>query len=464
MEPLISLQLDGDPDTKSRRLKTGKQQHRVILPKHHMGQKRLSRVMYLHRFVAACVGRRWGKTTFAGSQMVEDGLNAPLEILWTGPTYDHVNIGYDMFKRWCPPGLILNDSKKRRQTTLINGTNIYWRSSENPDSMIGRGYDRAYLDEASRISEEAWYRAVRPALSERGGSALLTTTPAGKKNFFYEMFKRGQNPDYPDTAAFHGPSWENTLFPALREEIEEQRKHMPPEIFAQEYEAIFLEDVLSAVQGFSGVWLECMPASMHPSRKYIIGVDLAKYKNWTVISVWDVTEKPIVLKTFVRFQKSPWQRIIDQVKEVYARYNKGLVMLDSTGAGDPIYEAVCRAGVRCIPYRFETNQLKRAVIEPYLWAIENQQLVIPNTNANFVWKSEHEIFERILTDSGNILYAAPDGYFDDTVISGALAWYGFNEYHNFQVSTSDVSKGAYDRTLSSEEKIDLGLDLIHAEF
>jgi len=48
------------------------------------------------------------------------------------------------------------------------------------------------IDEAAYVDEAAWTEALRPALTDRRGSALLISTPNGL-NWFHAAWLRGQD-------------------------------------------------------------------------------------------------------------------------------------------------------------------------------------------------------------------------------------------------------------------------------
>lgn len=123
---------------------------------------------------------------------------------------------------------------------LSNGTYIECRSEENPDQLIGEGLDLCVLAEAARLKHRTWDQYIRPALADRRGNALLTSTPRGF-NWFFDFFNRGQkgHPDYePGWESWQIPSRSNPLL--SEEEIEEARRTSTPEAFAQEWEAKFI--------------------------------------------------------------------------------------------------------------------------------------------------------------------------------------------------------------------------------
>ena len=121
-----------------------------------------------------------------------------------------------------------------------NGSSIECRTEENPDQLIGEGLDLVILAEAARLKERTWHQYIRPALADRQGRALFSSTPRGF-NWFQEFYLKGQdlgNPDHAWWESWTIPSRMNPILPA--EEIEEARRNSSPEAFAQEWEAKFI--------------------------------------------------------------------------------------------------------------------------------------------------------------------------------------------------------------------------------
>jgi hypothetical protein len=121
-----------------------------------------------------------------------------------------------------------------------NGSMIECRSEENPDQLIGEGLDLVILAEAARLKERTWHQYIRPALADRQGRALFSSTPRGF-NWFYNFYLKGQDRDNPDSAWWESwpvPSRMNPILPA--EEIDEAKRNSTPESFAQEWDAKFI--------------------------------------------------------------------------------------------------------------------------------------------------------------------------------------------------------------------------------
>lgn len=118
-----------------------------------------------------------------------------------------------------------------------NGSFIECRTEENPDQLIGEGLDLAILAEAARLKLRTWDQYIRPALADRRGRALFTSTPRGF-NWFYDFYLRGQDEDHPLWKSWKIPSRLNPILPDS--EIEEARRTSSPEAFKQEWEADFI--------------------------------------------------------------------------------------------------------------------------------------------------------------------------------------------------------------------------------
>ena len=81
-----------------------------------------------------------------------------------------------------------NGSKLR----LVLKGNIYieFKSAEKPETLVARGLDGVWIDEAGRCAAVTWAN-LRARIADRQGWALFTTTPMGKNWFYEEVYKLG---------------------------------------------------------------------------------------------------------------------------------------------------------------------------------------------------------------------------------------------------------------------------------
>lgn len=195
------------------------------------------------RFRVVNGGRRIGKSVLGGREAFAQ-MCIPGSYVWiVGPTMDLAEKEFRIVWRLIVEQDMIPVKRKSEREMFIqcaNGSFIECRSEENPDQLIGEGLDAVVLAEAARLKHRTWDQYIRPALADRGGWALMTSTPRGF-NWFYDFYNRGQDredPRYSNWESWTIPSWENPILP--REEILEAKLTSSPEAFAQEWEAKFI--------------------------------------------------------------------------------------------------------------------------------------------------------------------------------------------------------------------------------
>jgi len=150
----------------------------------------------------------------------------------------------------------------------------------------------------------------------------------------------------------------------------------------------------------------------------VLGVDLARLRDYTVIDVLDEGGNQVYMD---RFNEIDWKIQRERIKFQAQRYNNALIVL----VGDPIYQDLVDMGLNVHPYKF-TNESKKQLIQALMLSLEQEKIAIlkkDDINGK-VQFSEMVIFEYEMTSSGLIRYNAPEGYHDDCVIGLALANWG----------------------------------------
>jgi hypothetical protein len=189
-------------------------------------------------------------------------------------------------------------------------------------------------------------------LIDKQGWALLISTPKGK-GWFYDIFRRGQGAD-PDFESWNSPSWENHHLD--RKLIEAERDRLPERVFRQEFGGEFIE---GAGQVFRNV-RECATGSFKdpvPGERYYGGIDLAKVEDFTVVVLVNRNREVVFLD---RFHRIDWSLQVQRIKASTGRYNRATVLVDSTGAGEPVFEALKKENIRCVAYPFTAKSNGRS--------------------------------------------------------------------------------------------------------
>ena len=252
----------------------------VKTPKFHSGQQLI--LQHPARFKVASCGRRFGKSLLAGYWLTlsEGSAITGKPVAYFAPTYKllldmWVNTERSLRR------FIHRANRIDMRISLTTGGIIDFWTLENRDAGRGRKYARVVIDEAAhaRWLKEVWEMAISPTLVDLHGDAWFFSTPHGM-NFFHDLFKRGNDDEWPDWASFHMPTTTNPYIDAA--EIEAKRPELPGPVFRQEYLATF-ENFGAGLVRTEHVILGDVPLRL----QVVLGVDLAiSEKNtadWTAI-------------------------------------------------------------------------------------------------------------------------------------------------------------------------------------
>lgn len=367
------------------------------------------------RFICMNCGRRFGKTVASANEMCKFACECDNTLSWwVAPTYKQARIAFRMMKKALQP-LLTRSSENELRLELINGAVIECRSADKPDNLRGEGVHFMVLEEAAMLPAVLWYEVLRPMLSDTNGRAVFISTPKGR-NWFYTIFQRGLDPEYPEYASFTFPTSANPYVP--QEEIEAARRDMPEDSFRQEYLAVFLEESAGVFRNIDkciyGDYREEEPLADH---MYFAGWDVAKYLDFSVLTILDAMTRRVVY--WWRSNKIDYTFQMDEVEGAIRKYGAYLLQ-DVTGVGDPIFEQMQKRDLTVQPYLF-TNASKEALVKHLQLDFQNQSIGIPNIE---VMLAELRQFEyKFNPTTRTITYGAPDGAHDDTVISLALSSY-----------------------------------------
>jgi hypothetical protein len=373
-----------------------------------------------NRRIVAC-GVRFGKTWCAAMEAIAAAME-PRErsMTWVvGPTYDLAEKVYREIVTLCTEHLrhriiLLKDHEKRLILLNLSGgiSEIRGKSADNPIGLLGEALDFLVVDEAARLHPRVWEGHLVQRLLDRKGRAILISTPHGF-GWFHNLYLRGQSDD-PDYASWNFPSWANPYLDA--ETIERERERLPERVWKQEYAGCFTEGsgaVFSRVhECATGEWQEPIEKA-----RYFAGLDVARIADYTVLVVLDASRRVVFVD---RFNRVEWSTQVARVRAACERYNNAVILMDSTGVGDPVANMFRREGCEVIGYKF-TAASKSRLIDNLVVLLEGRQIVLPRPE---LWPEgirELESYQYSVSDAGNTRSSAPAGQHDDCVIALALA-------------------------------------------
>lgn len=375
--------------------------------------------------------RRAGKDKTCFNYMIKRAAVEVGTYFYLLPTYSQAkkvvwdNIDNDGFKMLdhIPHELIKKTNATELKIELINGSVIQLISADEfKNSGVGTNPIGVVFSEYSISDRQAW-DFVRPILAANGGWAIFNFTPRGKNHAWELLEKAKQSADW---------FWQvltvddtDVITPDV---LAEEKRDTAEAIFEQEYYCKFVE---GAGQFFRRVHenLYDMQEPQTEEGDFQLGVDLAKYQDFTVIT-------PFNLNTFKayaqdRFNQVDWNLQKSRIESAALRYKNARLKVDATGLGDPIVDDLRQRGLNLTDegaIKF-TDATRTMLLTNLSMLIEQDKIKIPNDPGLL---SELDAFQwRMVinqqTGRARLTITVPDGMHDDRVMSLALAVHGIRE-------------------------------------
>ena len=201
-------------------------------------QQKVLELLKENDVVVANVSRQQGKSYLARYLAVFWALQNPCIIAYVTPT---LKLAKKFFKDFhLPPEIIKSYNGSEYFIEFVNGSQLWFYSSEQADKIRGITLDYLILDEIAfyKDGEYLYYGVLQPTLKVRGKKTLIISTPNGKDNIFYKLYN-----SYPSiTKTIYDDSY--------CKDIEAIKRNTPEIIFKQEYLCQFLDNTGTFFQGF----------------------------------------------------------------------------------------------------------------------------------------------------------------------------------------------------------------------
>lgn len=372
--------------------------------------KQLAAIFDPKRFSVIEASTKAGKTSGCIAWIVEEALKGKdgWNYWWVAPVSDQAGIAFRRMCRSIPRDMYTPSLSHPQHIRLVNGTTIWFKSGDKPDSLYGEDVYGAVVDEASRMKELAWI-ALRSTLTYTRGRARIIGNVRGRKNWAYMLARRAEHGD--SEMAYHKIIAADAAAAGVLEprEIDEARTQMPEAAWRELYLAEPSDD---GGNPFGEQHIrKCVVPALADGPPAWWGWDLAKSANYTVGCA--LTSAGYLCR-FERFHGVPWEVIIQRIIDATGHTP---ALVDSTGVGDPILERLQQNGrMNFQGYHF-TPSSKQKLMEGLAVAIQSGNITYPDG----VLVNELLQFEYAISPSGTVRYAAPEGFYDDSVMALALA-------------------------------------------
>ena len=202
------------------------------------------------KYEIGCAGRRCGKSHLAGVKAVHTcTAKETKRVLIMGLSRDNVKKAFwDTLKgmidhRWLTKPPMEGDLEihfRQGSDILLRGGGASRLEAVENLRGISPSPNLIILDEFAFFGAGVFESVIAPMLTDPEANArvFIISSPNGARGEFYELYLRGQDPNYPLWHSWQISSAEAR--PKMRENVEEMRQWMDPDKFAQEFEAKFL--------------------------------------------------------------------------------------------------------------------------------------------------------------------------------------------------------------------------------
>lgn len=352
-------------------------------------------------------------------------------VMCVAPTYNLANkvwLEALMMLKKSPFDHLISDvvSQEGKQAIrLTTGGMIVAKSSENPKSLLGDGWDLCIFDEAAmEASGEPWKKGIRPALMDRKGAAIFPSTPLGD-NWYKDIYDLGQS-----GAA---PNWWSKSFPSSAnpkmtpDEIQDyiQGSGISKDLVDQEIYAKFLGSGGAVFTNHHEVADAVWQDNPNVEHIYCAGLDIGKIHDYTVLAIWDCTTNS--LASLLKINLVPYPELEREVERellLWGGRNGCPVLVDITresGTADRLRETCWFCNV--VGFSF-TNDSKAKIMSQLRLAFEDKTAHILNQDTDLGRDCYKEFgayrYQRM--SSGIVRMSAPQGKHDDIVTAIALAY------------------------------------------
>jgi hypothetical protein len=360
-------------------------------------------------FYTLVCGRQIGKTLLLINMLLYYGINNPrTTLLWVSPYYSMaVKVLSQIIDAIEQSGIVKEANKSEKIITLVNGSRIYFRSAEKPETIRGLSVDYGFIDEAQDVDDDAFNKAILPVFTAKGKKVLIAGTPKNK-SWFYTYFMRGSQDGY---NSYSAPS---SVSPYVSQEfLQEQKQSLPPAIYEQEFEAKWQEGDGEVFTNIDGV---CILDQWLPTNKPTVGgLDLGTKQDYTVLTIMDEAGRVVWVW---RERGLEYTQIVDKVVYYCNQYKTNLYV-EANSIGDAVYDMIKKKYKLVQPF-ITSNTSKENIIRRLISDISDGNLELPSPNLFNPLYQELQMFQYKFLPSGKVSYQAMSGAHDDTVMSLAI--------------------------------------------
>jgi len=404
-------------------------------------------------------GRQSGKTESAVAELLRVMLERPGSYsVLLAPTYKIAQAAIRKVHERCAEDLpgMWSWKEQKKELHLNNGSIWAVFSADRKETVRGPTINGLFwVDEAALVSLGAWEAAFGALGAVQEPLILLTTTPMGK-NWVHGEFTDSDNRCLrfvTEDSPYHSPYTVNKA-----------RKRMGVEKFAQEFLAVFVDNLLLVFPPDvrKRMWVSSFPKHKEAPRNSI-GVDLAKHQDWTVLTLMNQWGEGVIL---ARVQKLDYPDVTKLIAG-HCEKHSARPVLDRGGAGGGPGEVIAdylkrNYGLEVLLVNTGSRGVKCKIVEQTQGDAQWDRLKLLRNEHHH--QADHELarfqgLKYVQQGEKFTKYEGPalEGEFDDCVLSiclanhGRLNWEATNDPTDGDFSGFDGANSTLGATNHSED-------------
>ena len=194
---------------------------------------------------------------------------------------------------------------------------------------------KLFIDEAAPMNYAVW-TAVEPMISITKGTVDMSSTPRGKSGFFYDCSKRDDFKKFyvsAEDCPRHDPKF-----------LELKRKDMTKLAYAQEYLAVFLDELRQFFK--TELIMKCMTLQqgsslLFPAGQTFLGVDVAGMgKDVSAFFSLQKRKERVIQIDMETTEKTRIPETVNLIKQKDKQYGYSKIYIDDGGMGVGIYDTL----------------------------------------------------------------------------------------------------------------------------
>ena len=331
------------------------------------------------------------------------------------------------------PGLRPLVRIKKDVIERVDGNGIYQVLASDSSSAHGGNATCVIWDELwNQPSYDLWEALTHSPARENPFHFIVTYAgyQARSGNLLWDLYSRGMAGEDPKQYTFwrSGPD-ANLASWVTAEYLESQRLRLPDHRFRRLHWNEW--SVAQDAKTFS-IPKECWEGTFEDflgaDHKYVVGIDLAKARDYTAYCVIRKDVSPARLVEFRRLPHMDYTKQVEILAAIVERFGNPRAIVDAGNAGSSVIELMRARGMSVKEFAF-TNDSKARIVTDLCLAFEQRKLLLPKVGRTLdenraVHDLEVELFnfEPTLLNSGKLRYEAAGGYHDDLVMALALAY------------------------------------------